>query len=199
MDMNGTGSPLPKPKHDLEKKRVASAITCTRSPVNVQHRHLLASQDAVSFLSSPLPLFPPFPKTTWYLLLSQQHEIQQVSASHWLSFFLYADQSRPPLSRQCPMLDCFLSMPLNLHPLALLSTDRCVCALHSALKSHFDPELLSFIQLIPYRLSIWVTGTLYSADLQDLKYVIPSTAGGCVLCAFATSVSHPHFFFQSLM
>ena len=82
----------------------------------------------------------------------------------------------------------------SLVPLDLLSTDGCVCALQSTLKSRFDPELSLFIRLTLYRLSIWATGASYGAKLQDLKYVVPSTADGRVLCACATlPFSQPTF------
>jgi peroxin-2 len=59
-------------------------------------------------------------------------------------------------------------------------------ALQSTLKSRFDPELSLFIRLTLYRLSIWATGATYGAKLQDLTYVVPSTADGRVFCAYAT-------------
>jgi hypothetical protein len=60
-----------------------------------------------------------------------------------------------------------------------------LCAVQSALKSRFDPELSLFLQLTLYRLSVWATGASYGAKLQDLKYVVPSStaADGSVLCA----------------
>ena len=94
---------------------------------------------------------------------------------------------REPLSKALGLVNV-----RSLVPLDLLSTDGCVCALQSPLKSRFDPELSLFIRLTLYRLSIWATGASYGAKLQDLKYVVPSTADGRVLCACATFL----FFFS---
>jgi peroxin-2 len=41
----------------------------------------------------------------------------------------------------------------------------------------WNPELSLFIQLVLYKLSVWNTGATYGAKLQDLRYVVPQSAG----------------------
>jgi peroxin-2 len=89
---------------------------------------------------------------------------------------------RDPLSKSLGLINvCPPAMPGVLGA----SLTGIACAVQSALKSRFDPELSLFIQLTLYRLSVWATGASYGAKLQDLKYVVLSTAAdGRVPCTF---------------
>ena len=107
---------------------------------------------------------------------------------------------RDPLSKALGLVNVRPPRLTFLHPDAF--TDVYVYVwlrAQSALRSRFDPELSLFIRLTLYRLSVWATGASYGAKLQDLKYVVPSSAAdGHVLfscaCDFCFVVSSLFFF-----
>jgi peroxin-2 len=107
---------------------------------------------------------------------------------------------RDPLSKALGLVNVRPPRPTFLHPDAF--TDVYVYVwfrAQSALRSRFDPELSLFIRLTLYRLSVWATGASYGAKLQDLKYVVPSSAAdGHVLfsCACELCFVSPPFFFE---
>jgi peroxin-2 len=97
---------------------------------------------------------------------------------------------RDPLSKSLGLINV---CPPAMHEVL----DASLTAVQSALKSRFDPELSLFIQLTLYRLSVWATGASYGAKLQDLKYVVLSTAAdGRVPCTFDISFLTSLFSFR---
>ncbi|PCH41235.1 hypothetical protein WOLCODRAFT_118481 [Wolfiporia cocos MD-104 SS10] len=51
--------------------------------------------------------------------------------------------------------------------------EKAFSLVNSAWKARFEPELVLFIQLVLYKLSVWNDGASYGARLQGLKYDLP--------------------------